>query len=97
MPPAKNRALAAAQKYSSLAPESRPWRLAVKLYGSIMSTAARQLLQAFAALAEADRREVLLELLRNTPETPYEAPSDQELIRAADDIFQEIDRRETST
>jgi len=62
-----------------------------------MSTAARQLLQSFAALAEAERRVVLLELLRNTPETPYEAPSDQELIRAADDIFQEIDRRETST
>jgi hypothetical protein len=38
-----------------------------------MSTAARQLLQSFGALAEADRREVLLELLRNTPETPYEA------------------------
>ncbi|WP_020508559.1 hypothetical protein [Lamprocystis purpurea] len=59
-----------------------------------MSTVARQLLQSFAALAEAERSEVLLELLRNTPATPYEAPSDQELIRAADDIFQEIDRRE---
>ncbi len=62
-----------------------------------MSTAARQLLQSFAALPEAERHKVLLELLRSTPETPYEAPSDQDLIRAADEIFQEIDRRETPT
>jgi len=60
-----------------------------------MSTAARQLLQSFAALPEAERREVLLELLRSTPETPYEAPSDQDLISAADAIFQDLDRRET--
>lgn len=60
-----------------------------------MSTAARQLLQSFAALPDAERHEVLLELLRSTPEAPYEAPSDQELIRAADDIFQDLDRRET--
>jgi hypothetical protein len=60
-----------------------------------MSTAARLLLQSFAALPEIERREVLLELLRSTTETSYEVPSDHDLIRAADELFQEIDRRET--
>ena len=59
-----------------------------------MGDAARHLLQSFDALSEADRREVLGELLRRAAELPYSFPSDDELLRAADAAFQEYDRRE---
>jgi hypothetical protein len=41
-----------------------------------------------------DRREVLEELLRRAAELPYAFPSDDELVRAADQVFQDLDRRE---
>lgn len=59
-----------------------------------MGDAARQLLKSFEALPEADRREVLEQLLRRAAELPYAFPSDQELLQAADSAFQEYDRRE---
>lgn len=59
-----------------------------------MGDAARHLLQSFDALSEADRREVLEELLRRAVELPYAFPSDDELARAADYVFQDLDRRE---
>ena len=60
-----------------------------------MSTAARQLIESFEALPEADQREVLVELLRHTFESSsYSAPSDEELLLAADQVFQELDQRE---
>ena len=59
-----------------------------------MSTAARQLIESFEALPEVDQREVLVELLRHTFESSYSAPSDEELLLAADQVFQELDQRE---
>jgi hypothetical protein len=59
-----------------------------------MRDAARHLIQSFDALSEPDRREVLEELLRRAAELPYSFPSDDELTRAADQVFQELDRRE---
>lgn len=59
-----------------------------------MSTAARQLIESFEALPEVDQREVLVELLRHTFESSYSAPSDKELLLAADQVFQELDQRE---
>jgi hypothetical protein len=59
-----------------------------------MGDAARHLLQSFDALSETERSEVLEELLRRAGELPYSFPSDHELVRAADQVFQELDRRE---
>ena len=59
-----------------------------------MGDAARHLLQSFDALSESDRREVLEELLRRAVDLPYAFPSDDELVRAADQVFQDLDRRE---
>jgi len=51
-------------------------------------------LKSFEALSEADQREVLAQLLRRAAELPYSFPSDDELVRAADQVFQELDRGE---
>lgn len=59
-----------------------------------MTNAARQLIDSFEALPEQDKHEVLSQLLRRLVESPYHTPSDEELIGAADMIFQEYDRRE---
>jgi len=59
-----------------------------------MGEAARHLLESFEALSEADRREVLEQLLRRAAELPHSFPSDDELVAAADAVFQEFDRRE---
>ena len=59
-----------------------------------MGNAARHLLKSFEALSETERREVLEELLRRAADLPYSFPSDEELVRAADQVFQELDRRE---
>ena len=59
-----------------------------------MGDAARHLLQSFEALSETERSEVLEELLRRATELPYSFPSDDELVRAADQVFQDFDRRE---
>ena len=59
-----------------------------------MGDAARHLLQSFEALSETELREVLEELLRRAAELPYSFPSDDELVRAADQVFQDLDRRE---
>jgi hypothetical protein len=50
-------------------------------------------LESFEALSETERREFLEELLRRAAELPYSFPSDDELVRAADQLFQEVDRR----
>ncbi|MDW8255360.1 MAG: hypothetical protein RMM58_15925 [Chloroflexota bacterium] len=59
-----------------------------------MGDAARHLLKSFDALSEAERREVLEELLRRAADLPYSFPSDDELVRAAEAVFKEYDRRE---
>lgn len=59
-----------------------------------MGDAARHLLQSFEALSETERREVLEELLRRAIELPYSFPSNDELLQAADQVFQRLDRLE---
>ncbi len=58
-----------------------------------MGDAARHLLESFEALAETEQREVLVALLRRAAEMPYPFPTDQELLAAADQVFQELDGR----
>jgi hypothetical protein len=59
-----------------------------------MGDAARHLLKSFEALSETEQREVLEQLLRRAAEQPYSFPSGEELVRAADQVFKELDRRE---
>lgn len=59
-----------------------------------MGNAARHLLESFEALSETDQREVLAQLFRRAAELPYAFPSDEELLQAADQIFQDLDRLE---
>lgn len=60
-----------------------------------MGDAAQHLLKTFEALSETEQDEVLAQLLRRAAELPHSFPSDEELLRAADQVFQELDRRET--
>ena len=59
-----------------------------------MSKNAQQLLSTFDALPKNDQHEVLIELLRRTTDTSYQMPSDEELLLAADVVFQELDSQE---
>ncbi|HUP42672.1 MAG TPA: hypothetical protein VM599_05615 [Thermoanaerobaculia bacterium] len=61
-----------------------------------MTEAARNLLTAFESLPVEDRQEVAAEILRRaTVEEGYES-TDDDLIRAADRVFLELERNETS-
>jgi hypothetical protein len=59
-----------------------------------MTQAAKKLLEEFEALQDADRAEVLAELLRRVALAPHDLPDDDELSTAADRLFTELDRRE---
>ena len=59
-----------------------------------MTKAARQLLRSFETLAEEDQHEVLVELLRVPVDAGYSAPSDDDLLYSADQIFLQYDERE---
>jgi hypothetical protein len=48
------------------------------------------------ALPEAQRQEVIAALLRRAQVEPHDLPQDQDLVAAADVLFQEMDRREQS-
>lgn len=58
-----------------------------------MTNAARQFLRSFQALPKTDQHDVLVELLRLPIEADYAAPSDEEFVRAADEVFLELDKR----
>lgn len=59
-----------------------------------MTHAAKKVLDAFEALPESERSEILAELLRRTASAPQGLPSDEDLVAAADELFLELDRRE---
>jgi hypothetical protein len=59
-----------------------------------MTRAAKHVIESFEALPEQDKSEVLAQLLRRLVDSPYVLPTDEELIHAADSVFQEYDRRE---
>ena len=60
-----------------------------------MSEAARKLLHTLDSLPEADRREVIREVLRRVALAPHESPSDEDLLAAADEVFLDLDRGES--
>ena len=61
-----------------------------------MTNAAQQLLTAFGTLPRKAQKEVLVSLLRLPIETPYAAPRNDQLRRAAEAVFLGLDRREAS-
>ena len=61
-----------------------------------MTEAASELVGQFEALSEAERQEVLLELLRRTVVSEHELPDDDDLVAAADEVFLELDHHENS-
>ena len=60
-----------------------------------MTEAAQHLLRSFKALSQADQHDVLVRLLRLPIEVEYRAPGDDELVAAADSVFQEFDKAES--
>ncbi len=61
-----------------------------------MGEAARQVLDTLDRLPEAEREEVVAEILRRAAMSEHSVPDDQELLAAADRLFLELDRREQS-
>ncbi len=62
-----------------------------------MTKAAQDFLRSFKALPATDQHEVLVQLLREPIELSYEAPSDDELVAAADLAFLEYDKAEKAS
>jgi hypothetical protein len=60
-----------------------------------MSEGAKGVLAAFEELSPAEREEVVIELLRRAALGPHDAPGDEDLVRAADEVFRQLDRGET--
>lgn len=59
-----------------------------------MGEAARQVLETLERLPEAEREEVVGEILRRAAMSEHGLPDEQELVEAADRLFLELDRRE---
>lgn len=62
-----------------------------------MTSNAKQFVRSFKALAPTDQREVLIQLLREPIEAEYEAPSETELVFAAEEIFLALDEAEKAS
>ena len=60
-----------------------------------MTEATKKLLDEFDSLAEPERREIAVEILRRTDLVASGAPEAKELLWAADQLFLELDRRES--
>lgn len=61
-----------------------------------MTRAAKKLLEEFDSLSDADRAEVAAEVLRRLAFSPHGLPDDGDLTAAADQVFLELDRRESA-
>lgn len=59
-----------------------------------MSMQSNDFVSEFQALPETEQRAVVAEILRLTAHWDNEHVTDDELIRSADDLFAEMDRRE---
>lgn len=59
-----------------------------------MTKAAQQLIDSFEVLSEDEKHQVLVQLLRRLMDAPYPASSDEEMLHAADLVFQQYDQRE---
>ena len=62
-----------------------------------MSRDAQAVLAAFDQLPPAEREEVVGALLRRVAQSDHKSLSDDELVAAADEVFQDLDRREKSS
>jgi hypothetical protein len=62
-----------------------------------MTKAAQDFLRSFKALPQSDQHDVLVSLLRLPIEAEYSTPSDEELVFAADEVFQALDKAEKSS
>jgi hypothetical protein len=61
-----------------------------------MTRTTQQLLEQFEALPDQERSELVAELARRVALAPHDAPTDDDLIAAADRLFVDFDRRERS-
>jgi hypothetical protein len=61
-----------------------------------MTHAAKKLLEEFDALPDQERSELVAELARRVALSPHDAPTDDDLVSAADRLFADLDRREQS-
>jgi hypothetical protein len=59
-----------------------------------MIPAVENIMQEYDALPQPAREEVLTEMLRRAALQPHDLPNDDDLVAAADGLFQELDRRE---
>ena len=62
-----------------------------------MTKVAQDFLRSFNALPPSDQHDVLVQLLREPIEAGYEAPSDDQLVAAADLVFLEYDSAEKAS
>jgi len=60
-----------------------------------MGDAAKKNIEAFDALPPSERQAVILELLRRASLVDLGFPQDEEFIASADQIFRELDQRES--
>ena len=63
-------------------------------YPEAMTHTAKEFVGAFDALPEAEREQILAELLRRAAAGPHDLPNEKDLTAVADQVFQELDRRE---
>jgi hypothetical protein len=61
-----------------------------------MSTDSQHVIDSFDALPLLQQREVMVELLRKTAQWDTPSLTDDELVRLADELFLEMDRREAA-
>jgi len=61
-----------------------------------MSTDSQYVINSFEALPPGEQREVMVELLRKTAQWDNPPLTDDELVRMADEVFLELDRREVA-
>lgn len=59
-----------------------------------MSRRSEAIIAAFEKLQPTEREEVVTELLRRVAISEHSAPDDEELVAAADEVFQALDRLE---
>ncbi len=60
-----------------------------------MSIAIKDILKSFEVLPDNEKREVAYEVLRKTAKFDFPPLTDEELINSADELFLELDRRES--
>jgi hypothetical protein len=61
-----------------------------------MTQAARQVIETFESLPETEKQSVMVEILRRTANYALPALTDEALVQAADQVFLELDRRESA-